>query len=1059
MRLSKDWLHKWWLVAAAGLIMVALSACTAGHRAAQGDRAVTGFTSAVDGVTDTSKQAAAGNAGLLRGRAKYEGSASGEYSSRGLTDVVGYFRATVSLIADFADNSIGGVVSDGRDTATDEELFSDLRLAPATIAAGDGASFQNSATGVINGDLFNGTWSGRFTGEGTSSAASRSSVGGMFQAQRSDAPGESLTGTFNGDYHGHPDGTVGALNDVSLTMRSRLGSSIATAALREALSTADVADAMGSTVWNAGVTQSSDNPRPPEDPDVANWAVNARYDGDDLVFDRTNLLDSSPVTVTTGGEHEAPGFRTAIASMWPGWKGVEHLHIDADRIWNYSILVSDIEDNEDTDYMAGGFWASLPNLDNPADVRLPSFMAAAGGSDPFQGGNIELLKGHAGYEGRAVGLYAALRDTPAIRQFGARVRLTADFSHNRVYGVVVDGRDAATDEPLFAGLELGGAAVRTDGNASFEGYVNGVLNGSLASGRWGGQFLGNGASSIDVPESVAGTFGARSYYGYENLVGIFGAYEDLTRLLSGHGLAAGDVTVAPGESEAHGNLVMSCPADGSACSITVRPDGTAFHDRNGGDPGFVFKLPDAPTVALDGGLHVGADVAPAGQLAAAGTRHGVSVSTGRVRDGVGARQVVRYLREHVSDNRPGLDAFAVRPVVRVAEGTGDELVEFTERAVQLINAALPYDKRVLFSSEPAPSLTVIQDVPDGEIFVDFTPWSDWNPDRNVGSSWWQRRSSNRSNDEAQRRETLERRASHIWIDSERMRTAWVRDPVTRRWEEVVLESRVDDTDTLVKWRSDDYIVRIVASMLLRGIGFGGRVDATAFPDTILNFTDVRTRTVELSNGATVRLNERVYLPGHILYPIDREALLAAYGRLQPGTLPEDLSAEGLGPWSDTSFHLRGSLDSGGGQVSFGVASRNGLAQPWASGRAPSRNLTDNAALSGTVTWNGALLGMTRSGETVAGAASLAVDLATLDGQLDLTSLEQWSAGSAPGTAGTGTAWGDGDLGYSISVDGNGFTETGGDHGEVTGVFVGTSHQGMGGVIERNDLAAAFGGKR
>ena len=215
----------------------------------------------------------------------------------------------------------------------------------------------------------------------------------------------------------------------------------------------------------------------------------------------------------------------------------------------------------------------------------------------------------------------------------------------------------------------------------------------------------------------------------------------------------------------------------------------------------------------------------------------------------------------------------------------------------------------------------------------------------------------------------------------------------------------------------------------------------------------------MAKGGSFQFNERVYLPGHILYPIDREALLAAYGRLQPGTLPEDLSAESLGTWGDTSFHIRGELDSTGGGISFGVALRNGLAQPWASGRAPSTNLAEDSALSGTVTWNGALLGMTRSGETVAGASSLAIDLATLDGQLDFTGLEQWGAGAAPGTAGTGTTWGDGDLGYSVSVDGNGFTETAGDHGEVTGVFFGTSHQGMGGVVERNDLAVGFGGKR
>ncbi len=893
------------------------------------------------------------------------------------------------------------------------------------------------------------------TGDGTSG------TGGQGQARNANDPDGTLAGTLSSA----TGGLVGAFNGLSLTMKSLLAYRIARTAGRDALSTADVDATGGSdtgdTVWNTGVTQSSVNPYDPEEPVVANWAVNARYEGDDLVFDRTNLLAASPVTLTTGGEVETPAYDSVITLTGSlNWSGVESLRIDASGFWNYSILVSDIGDNDDADYMAGGLWASLPDLDNPADVRLPSFTAAAGGNDPFDGANIDTLKGRASYQGGAFGLYASRNPTPAFRSFSAHVRLTADFNDNQVHGVVIDGRDTATDELLFAGLDLRYANMRTDGVGTFAGSVAGVMNGTYVWGDWGGQFLGNGASA-DVPGSVAGTFGAQSGDGGDALVGIFGAREDLTRQLAGHGLEAGKFTVQPGGSASHGRLTMSCPAGGAACTVTVRADGTASYDRKGGEPGFVFDLPDAPTAELDGVLHVGADAAPtAGQLAAGGTRHGVSVSSGSVRDGVGGSQVVAFLREHVDKSNPGLETFSERPVVRVGEGTGAEFIGYTARAVRLINAALPYGKRILFDSDPAPPSTVIGDVPDGEIFVDFTPWEDWNdPDRGSGGISRNRRIDWRYDDEAQRWEALERRAYHIWIDTEWMRSAYIWDPDTRNWDRTVLESRVDDSDTVVNFRSDDYVVRTIARTLLQALGLVTAVDATSFPDSILNLTDRRTRTVESARGRTFRFNERVYVPGHVLYPIDREALLAAYGPLQPGTLPEDLSAESLGSWSDSSFHLRGALDSSGGQVTFGVASRNGLAQPWASGRAPSRNLSDNSALSGTVTWNGALLGMTRSGETVAGAASLAVNLATLDGQLDFTGLEQWSAGAAPGTAGTGTTWGDGDLGYSVSVDGNGFTETGGDHGEVTGVFLGTSHQGMGGVVERNDLAAGFGGKR
>ena len=60
---------------------------------------------------------------------------------------------------------------------------------------------------------------------------------------------------------------------------------------------------------------------------------------------------------------------------------------------------------------------------------------------------------------------------------------------------------------------------------------------------------------------------------------------------------------------------------------------------------------------------------------------------------------------------------------------------------------------------------------------------------------------------------------------------------------------------------------------------------------------------------------------------------------------------------------------------------------------------------------------------------------------------------------TGTAWGDGTLTYIVEVRGNTFVQTGGDDGAVIGVFAGRRHEGMGGVLERTDLTAAFTGER
>ena len=48
-------------------------------------------------------------------------------------------------------------------------------------------------------------------------------------------------------------------------------------------------------------------------------------------------------------------------------------------------------------------------------------------------------------------------------------------------------------------------------------------DGTSLSGRWGGRFYGNGNGN-EMPESVAGTFGAVSADDSRGLLGAFGAY-------------------------------------------------------------------------------------------------------------------------------------------------------------------------------------------------------------------------------------------------------------------------------------------------------------------------------------------------------------------------------------------------------------------------------------------------------------------------------------------------------------------------------------------------------
>lgn len=233
---------------------------------------------------------------------------------------------------------------------------------------------------------------------------------------------------------------------------------------------------------------------------------------------------------------------------------------------------------------------------------------------------------------------------------------------------------------------------------------------------------------------------------------------------------------------------------------------------------------------------------------------------------------------------------------------------------------------------------------------------------------------------------------------------------------------------------------LLAHELLHALGmFGGNDHVPHDLDSILE-----------SGSGIYHLRQNQAQPLSLLYPADREAVRTLYTRLFDGASPQS-----FGPWASTSTHIHGN----GPHAGFGVALRNGYAEPWAYGYLPRRDLARNPTLSGNVTWSGPLLGLTPSAESVAGEAAISVNLGTMAGRANFTALESWAAGAAPGSAGTGTIWGDGDLGYSIAVRGNTFRETGGDNGRLSGIFVGASHEGAAGTLERTDLTAAFGADR
>ena len=111
------------------------------------------------------------------------------------------FGAGVKLTADFDENSIVGLVTDGRDPASGEQLFEELVLETAAIQDADAAFFRGEVSGLLNGQSVEGNWGGQFYGNGlattdipVSFAEPPGSVAGTFGARV--VGGDSLLGVF-----------------------------------------------------------------------------------------------------------------------------------------------------------------------------------------------------------------------------------------------------------------------------------------------------------------------------------------------------------------------------------------------------------------------------------------------------------------------------------------------------------------------------------------------------------------------------------------------------------------------------------------------------------------------------------------------------------------------------------------------------------------------------------------------------------------------------------------------------------------------------------------------
>lgn len=394
-------------------------------------------------------------------------------------------------------------------------------------------------------------------------------------------------------------------------------------------------------------------------------------------------------------------------------------------------------------------------------------------------------------------------------------------------------------------------------------------------------------------------------------------------------------------------------------------------------------------------------------LPVTGERGKTEIRFGTLNDGVGREQVVKYINEATGGS---ISKYETAPEVRVIGPSNERDRNMVLAAVRLVNAALPESTKISVGA-PLPGFSLRNTVDnrgayftsgqelDNTIHIEFVPDGAFY-DGNAGATSWA--NYPRGGAAIENSYIQFNKGANVYRDSTIRRS-----------------------------------VILLAHEIIHSLGFDGHPSPNF--DTILE-----------STSGIYALIQGTKQPRSLLYPIDREALRVMYSRLGNGLRPES-----LGLWTSSSMHIHGN----GPHTGFGVALRNGYAEPYAYGYLPGIDLAQNRALFGSVSWIGALLGLTPTAASVAGDAEIGVNLRTLTGRADITNLETWAVGAAPGEAGTGIVWGDGDLGYSIVVRGNTFRETGGDAGRLTGVFVGASHEGAAGTLERSDLTAAFGASR
>lgn len=290
-------------------------------------------------------------------------------------------------------------------------------------------------------------------------------------------------------------GSGSAPGDDSLTTQARRLSSETTSKLGT------------NTPKSGSVTQSSNGDGATTD----TMGVTLFFSGDGRINYRLEHKGDREVTITGSGSSTARRFQVTEAS-------------GEDRYWIAfgtdltTAVTTQTQLGTNTNWLAGGFWALAPvDITDPNDIEFGVFVD---GGDPFDETKIAGLSGDADYQGEANGFFHIIDRSEGDVFFEfvfGTANLNANFNTNLISGTITglsyDNEEEERIEDIGFDINLEETAIGTTdsgfftGDTSVDSFTTSDGKTLTFSGKWGGQFFGNGVSDTDKPSKVGGTFG------------------------------------------------------------------------------------------------------------------------------------------------------------------------------------------------------------------------------------------------------------------------------------------------------------------------------------------------------------------------------------------------------------------------------------------------------------------------------------------------------------------------------------------------------------------------